>query len=93
MRNGRMLEFRFAEFKVNVVSETNWYSLVMIQRHFLRDGRNWRRIARIGSLSTGSVERQCGQGLPRATTASENYFVSLSARRNREATTTDFDFW
>lgn len=115
VRNGRMLEFRSVVlFKVNVVSESDQYSLVMAQRHHLSEGQKWRIIGRIEGgqtqmevaqdlnipqsvisrvwsrfLSTGSVDRQPGQGRPRATTASEDRFLSLSARRNREATTRD----
>ncbi|GBO13833.1 hypothetical protein AVEN_191936-1 [Araneus ventricosus] len=35
---------------------------------------------------TGSIERKSGQGRPRATTATEDRYLSLIARRNRGAT-------
>ncbi|GBN38921.1 hypothetical protein AVEN_103449-1 [Araneus ventricosus] len=36
---------------------------------------------------TGSIERKPGQGRPRATTATEDRYLSIIARRNRGATT------
>ncbi|GBM79921.1 hypothetical protein AVEN_173902-1 [Araneus ventricosus] len=35
---------------------------------------------------TGSIERKPGQGRPRATTATEDRYLSIIARRNRGAT-------
>lgn len=40
-------------------------------------------------LSTESIDWLPGQEWPRTTTASENFFLSLSALRNHKATTSD----
>ncbi|GBM33736.1 hypothetical protein AVEN_47041-1 [Araneus ventricosus] len=39
---------------------------------------------------TGSIERKPGQRRPRATTATEDHYLSIIARRNRGATASQF---
>ncbi|KFM62536.1 hypothetical protein X975_17720, partial [Stegodyphus mimosarum] len=76
----------------------------MVQRHHLNEGekgsiigsikrgnKRYEYPSRVWSrfLSNESVDRQPGQGRPRATIASEERFLSMSAQRNCEVTARD----